>query len=141
MRVSAAGRSTRHPRGPIATHSARCNKHNEVARHQRVRAAFSDTHLAAVSSRQFHCRLRCKHDNDTTVGGRTHCENVYLSGRHRQKWLYVGNVIQTCSHHPAGTEQLLSIWPLGGCTPSMQEGGITPCCTTGCCPDLQYLWN
>lgn len=83
------GGTTRHPRSTSATHSAWCNKHNEVARDQPVRAAFTDTHLAAISSHQLLCCVRCKHNNDTTVGGRTYCENVYLSGRHRQKWLYI----------------------------------------------------
>lgn len=82
------GRTTRHPRSPTATHLAWCNKHNEVSRDQPASAAFTDTQLAAISSHHFHLRPRCK-QNDTTVGGRTYCENVYLSGRHRQKWLYV----------------------------------------------------
>lgn len=86
--VRVRGGTTRHPRSPSATHSAWCNKHNEAARDQPVRAAFIDTHLAAISSHQLHCCVWCKH-NDTTVGGRTYCENVYLSGRHRQKWLYI----------------------------------------------------
>lgn len=86
--VRLRGGTTRHPRSPIATHLAWCNKHNEVTRDQPVRAAFTDTQLAAISWRQFHTCLRCKHDNDATVGGRTYSENVYLSGRHRQKWQY-----------------------------------------------------
>lgn len=60
-----------------------------------------------------------------TVGRRTYCENVYLSGRHRQQWLCVRIIIQTCSSHRAETERLLSIWPLGGCTPSVLEGDTT----------------
>lgn len=119
----------RRPRGgrtPIF--KPRCDTQNEAELfvfESESAVRFSDTQLASLSLPLF----RRKRSIDATLGARTYCENVYLGGRHRQQWLCVGKIIQSRSHHPAGTEQLLSIWPLGGCTPSMQEGGITPGCS------------
>lgn len=74
---------------------------------------------AAETSNHSQCR-QCRH-----VDHRTYCEHIYLTGRHRQKWLCVGMISQPCSPHLTGTDQLLSIWPLGGYTPSVLEGDIT----------------
>lgn len=74
---------------------------------------------AAETSNHSQCR-QCRH-----VDHRTYCEHIYLTGRHRQKWLCVGIISQPCSPHLTGTDQLLSIWPLGDYTPSVLEGDIT----------------
>lgn len=43
----------------------------------------------------------------------------------RSGCVWGGIISQTCSPHLTGTDQLLSIWLLGGYTPSVLEGDIT----------------
>lgn len=122
MRVwCASSPPVKQPRLNVNIHP-RCNKYNTALRHQGRLCCINDTHLVAISSLLPGKLISFLFQTLQTAARRTYCENVYLSGRHRQQWLCVRIIIQTCSSHRAETERLLSIWPLGGCTPSVLEG-------------------
>lgn len=72
----------------------RCDKHNTALRHQGRLCCTNDTHLVSISSLVPGKLISFPFQTLQTAGRRTYCENVYLSGRHRQQWLCVRIIIQ-----------------------------------------------